>query len=230
MENNIATEVQEFRMNDVLTGDFAEMEIITCTKCGIDKLIGEFSKCPNKINGVKSACKECHNKAHVEYRRKLPNYIRSMYLTSVSNSKKRGQDLPNYDFEIYKTWLFAKSKFLWLWNDYVESDYEKDLAPSVNRLDSSLPYTLGNLELGTWRENFEHEMMEKLTGKARGNYGRSIVQQLDKDTLEVIEEFHSIAEAVRVVGDIFGSNICKCLKGTRNHTGGYAWRLVEANT
>ncbi len=54
--------------------------------------------------------------------------------------------------EFYK-WASNDSEFHRLFSDYEESKYERKLAPSVDRIDSSKGYTLDNMEFVTMSEN-----------------------------------------------------------------------------
>jgi hypothetical protein len=50
-------------------------------------------------------------------------------------------------------WAVNQDKFHHLWAIWVNSNYDRKLCPSVDRLDSSKGYTLGNMEWVTHSEN-----------------------------------------------------------------------------
>lgn len=54
------------------------------------------------------------------------------------------------------------------------------------------------------------------------------VEQLDKETGEVIAVYESATEAAKAVGLHDGGHISDCLNGRRNAAGGYRWRRLEA--
>jgi hypothetical protein len=58
--------------------------------------------------------------------------------------------LPKEDFY---TWAFKDQSFNLLFNDWVQSGYCKKLSPSVDRIDTSLGYILGNIRWVTHSEN-----------------------------------------------------------------------------
>ena len=58
------------------------------------------------------------------------------------------------------------------------------------------------------------------------DYGRVPVYQIDPDTLQVINRFPSIKEAVIATGAPMG-NLSSCLHGKRNKAGGFIWKTEE---
>lgn len=58
--------------------------------------------------------------------------------------------LPKEDF--YK-WAMDNKDFHTLWDKWVESGYERKLCPSVDRIDSSIGYTIPNMQFVTFSVN-----------------------------------------------------------------------------
>ena len=54
-----------------------------------------------------------------------------------------------------------------------------------------------------------------------------IIQQVDKDTNEVINEYHSFIEAARAIGVMRGTHIGDVVRGKRKTAYGYKWRIKE---
>lgn len=65
--------------------------------------------------------------------------------------------------EDFYNWALANPVFHSLYEDYVLSNYEQKLAPSIDRIDSSLGYIFTNIEFVTHSEN-----------SRRGNLSRRI--------------------------------------------------------
>lgn len=70
----------------------------------------------------------------------------------------------------------------------------------------------------TNKENGLYEKLSRLYGKP--------VLQIDKNTDEVIAEYHSVLEAARQLG-INNSNISKCCLGKYKQAYGYKWKYKE---
>lgn len=102
------------------------------------------------------------------------------------------------------------------WN---ESINHKDEDKQNNRID--------NLEFCTMIENIKYGTRGLRSGLARFNHPlrSKKILQLTKNGV-IIKEWCSIAEAYRQT-KICRQNIVKCLKGLRNHAGGYQWKYKE---
>lgn len=63
--------------------------------------------------------------------------------------------------EDFYNWAEGSEKFLELYYQYKFSDYDRKLAPSVDRIDSSRGYTLDNMEWVTHSENSRRGSISK---------------------------------------------------------------------
>ena len=77
-------------------------------------------------------------------------------------SRNRGHAMPNFTIKELHEWFNAQPNFDTLYNNWVDSDYDKWLKPSPDRIDSKLPYTFENLQLDTWRKNHENNTADIL--------------------------------------------------------------------
>lgn len=55
--------------------------------------------------------------------------------------------------EEFYDWAKSSPEFIRLYNDWVDSGYERKLAPTVDRIDPKLGYQLGNMQWLTHSEN-----------------------------------------------------------------------------
>lgn len=62
-------------------------------------------------------------------------------------------DLPLLDRETFYEWSLSSSNYPELHEDWVQSDYDKKLSPSIDRIDSEKGYTLSNIRWVTHSEN-----------------------------------------------------------------------------
>ena len=78
-----------------------------------------------------------------------------------------GKELLNKD-EFYE-WAKSNDTFLVLFDEYKKNEYDRRLAPSVDRVDSSKGYELSNMEFVTHSENSRRGSLNKLrcNGKNR---------------------------------------------------------------
>lgn len=72
-----------------------------------------------------------------------------------------GKSLLSKD-EFYE-WALGSNEFHRLYREWVESDYDRKLAPSVDRVDSALGYEIGNMQWVTHSENSRRGAVAKRT-------------------------------------------------------------------
>lgn len=138
-----------------------------CFKCNKEKDISEFYKHPATADGYLNKCKECTKKDvknnKTDYDLTEKGVIRVIYRTQKSNRVKRGLSLPEYTKEELKDWLYNNG-FKKFYDDWVFSGYIKDKKPSVDRIDTNKGYSLDNIRLVTWRENFLFAIEDRIKG------------------------------------------------------------------
>lgn len=93
--------------------------------------------------------------------------IRVIYKTQRRNSTVRKMPMPTYTKEELNKWLY-KNDFKKLYDRWVESGYDKNLKPSIDRLEDFKPYTFDNIKLGTWQENKNHQYEDIINGVGTG--------------------------------------------------------------
>ena len=97
--------------------------------------------------------------------------------------------------------------------------------PYVNHKDGDKTnYQLDNLEWVTAQENSIHASNTGLNDNAYAATSKP-VNQLHKQTGELINEFSSIGEAAKCTG-ITWQNIASVCKGKRKSAGGFVWRYA----
>lgn len=163
-----------------------------CNKCKKNKPLNKYFKDKSKKGGYRARCKACEskrakgfydknkenilkkakayrdsNKAEMieyqrEYRRSKDNKLKALYNNQIVNSERRGHPKPNYTFNEFKSWAIDND-FHILFKVWEDKKFDKYFAPSGDRLDSSQPYTLDNLQLVTWKENEDNYKDEFLS-------------------------------------------------------------------
>jgi len=194
-----------------------------CKHCGFSKEILLFDKCPVCRDGYNNICKECRIINNTKYRRSKKGVIQIMYICQIERSKKRNHPLPKYTFEEFKDWLDLQLNFDEIYFNWVNSNFETSLKPSIDRCNDYLGYSFDNITLGTWKENCDHNYKSQVNGENQKQC-ISVIQYTLKDKL--IKEFFSIGEASRVTG-IDTSSIIACCKERRKTAGNYIWKYKK---
>lgn len=122
-----------------------------CFNCKCEKSTIEFHTNKSKKDGLNHECKEC-TLGRLRSFKALPT---RMYSNQLIHSKSRGHPRPKYTASQFREWVLQHKDYERLYEDYTQSGYDKNLVPSVDRLDPSLPYTFDNIELVTFEENMK---------------------------------------------------------------------------
>jgi len=131
--------------------------------------------------------------------------------------------LPSYTKEELQEWLFSQPLWFELYDNWVLSGFKKKLAPSIDRINYDLPYSLGNIQLMTWEEN--HKKGYEAVKSCVHHTQQKAVMQFGKDG-SFIAEYVSIKEASRQTG-INDYTIILVCKDERKTAGGYIWKYKE---
>ena len=201
----------------------------TCLRCNIFLPLSDFHSNTriSKHTGkpaiyYSSYCKSCNKEICKERRQSKSGLFDTIYNGQLGSSKKRGHTSPNYSKEQLILWIESQPNFPDLYASWINSKYNSWLKPSVDRLDETLPYSLSNLRLVTWRENAEAFKQKKI--KEGVGDCKAVNQYLDG---VLINTFHSLAEAERESG-AFAGNILRCCRGEYKTSKGFVWRYVNA--
>ena len=98
--------------------------------------------------------------------------------------------------------------------------------PSVDRLEDSIGYSFGNIQIMTWAENKAKCYRDVRSGKlTNGRNPQKKVLQMDKSG-KLIKGFVSVRQAERETG-LDGSSISKCCRGERLTVEGFTWKYAD---
>ena len=198
-----------------------------CSHCSVEKDLSFFSKNKNNKDGLQDECKKC-NKDKLDFKtRSLDGIGKYIYKVQKQSSKKRGHNPPEYSLDEFEKWLFSQPIFYKIYDEWKESGYDRWLKPSVDRKDNSLPYSIDNIVLMTWKENSIKANADMRSGKLiHGTKPQRMISQWDNNN-NIIAIYVSAREASRQTG-INGGNIRNVsVKNKHRKAGGYFWRYVD---
>lgn len=152
-----------------------------CRKCCKVKELQDFPKHPECTDGRKFVCKACvYSRQKVQVKescnsaqRKYSKTEKGFLVRTYSNMLGRVKGLIKNKQHLYLgleilsredfyNWSITNPDFKKLLEDYKDSGYDMKLAPSIDRIDTSKGYILGNIRWMTHSEN------SALGGKNRG--------------------------------------------------------------
>lgn len=168
-----------------------------------------------------SYCRNCNKQNSKEFRQTRVGLFSLIYSGQVGSSKRRGHPPPDYTKEELIDWITQQPNFEQIYTAWENADFDRWLKPSPDRLDETLPYTLGNLQLITWGENaqsFKQKKVDTGVGDCK-----PVAQYLDG---VVVRTYHSIQEAARQTGAAAG-NIIRCCRGEYATSKGFVWRYAN---
>ena len=194
----------------------------TCTKCQTPKSLEKFNKSKSMLDGHLNVCKPCQAIAQLEYRRTKKGLVSDIYSEQKRSSRRRGHKPPAYTVLELRQWFREQPSANKLYKAWKLSGYDKDLRPSVDRLDDSKSYSFDNIQLMTWGENKAKGYADVKSGKIKSR--NKAVVQMDMDG-NFIAEHHSAAEASRKTGTN-RHRISDCCNNKIDSFNDFKWKFV----
>jgi hypothetical protein len=192
-----------------------------CSRCGDVKLLKDFSFNKATKSGFMCSCKECDKLKAKIYRKTKKGLVYSIYSNQTLHSKQKGKSKPSYSLNELRTWLFSQELFHKLYDNWVESGYDRMLIPSIDRKNDYKSYSFDNIQLMTWKENMEKGSFDRING-INNKLSKAVIQYDLEGNF--IKEYYSIMQASRD-NKISDSNISSVCSGKRFKTaGGFIWK------
>ena len=160
-----------------------------------------------------------------KYTRTIKGLVKKIYAHQIRNTKQRGHELPKYTEEELYDWFIAENSKSCIYENWVNSNYDKELIPSIDRLINTKTYSIDNIQLVTWKRNKELANEGIRNGSIQNqtllNNGLRGVVQIDLFG-NIVNEFISFSEATRITGiDHRGiSDVCRNIRKTFH---GFIW-------
>lgn len=182
--------------------------IFICNECS-EEFEADVASVKHK---QQTRCVKCRN-GKMEYGKNIRELAGRLNSHTRYNCRKRNQELPFWKntFEL-EEWLTKQNNFDELYSNWANSDYNKNLTPSIDRIDNSKSYTIDNIELVTWQEN-DKRGSEYLKSKMNKHGYVSVYYESG----EYIDSYTSISEASKIHNC---PNLPKVITGERNKSCG----------
>lgn len=192
-------------------GKFIALDLLTTSKSKTGKIY------------YNNRCRDCDNKRRKDLTKTLHGLIDQIYGCNVKHSKRRGHNPPKYSKDELRVWLLDHPDFDRLYENWVASDYDRLLIPSVDRIDDNAGYSLSNIRLVTFRQNQEKSYYQRRNGLSVSGEICEPVVQITLDG-EFVARYISAMDAERQTG-IGCSNIRCCAIGKHNQriAKGFVW-------
>lgn len=194
-----------------------------CNKCHLLLSLDEFHKNNRCVDGRATLCKDCVRRSQEAYYQTPNGFLIKMYTGLSSKSKDRNHPPPNFDKLEFMLWA-KEEGFDSLFQVWLSLGQPREITPSVDRLNSTFPYTINNIRLVTWRENNEAAYTERKSC-ARVTRQCKTVNQYALDGA-FIKEYLSIANAARE-NSFCRTNINTCALGKAASAHGFVWKYGE---
>lgn len=150
-------------------------------------------------------------------------HIQDIYLNQLGSSSRRNIGAVQYTKQELTDWCLAQPLYHSLHADWVASGFLRELAPSVDRKDDYLPYSLSNIQLMTAKQNLDKGFADRAAG-----VNNKLSTSVDQFTLDgvYVATYPSCNLAGRAMGKINGSSIAAVCTGKRNKAHGYVWKYT----
>ena len=113
-----------------------------CIVCLKTKEYSEFAESRDK-------CRKCRSIENRNRLRTMDGVIKRIYASQKTHSKDRGHIPPLYSLKELTLYMMNSNKYIELYHNWARSEYNKELKPSIDRLDDSLGYSFDNIRKST---------------------------------------------------------------------------------
>jgi hypothetical protein len=155
-----------------------------CKKCNEVKSLNEFVRHKECVDGYSNTCKKCkllwqqikRTENDNTHTKKYEKTINGFLMRAYRNMKSRVTGIQSKKFHLYAgkniiskqefyDWSLQNAEFNILYNNWIKSNYNRKLSPSVDRIDSSLGYELENMRWITHSENSKNGSISRHKNK-----------------------------------------------------------------
>ena len=95
----------------------------------------------------------------------MVSYAKRKYSELKSRIKRKKFEKENLSLSSFLVWIMNNKDYRNIYIEYVNSSKNRNLCPSIDRLDDYKTYSIDNIRLVTWRENKDKYNSDRLVGK-----------------------------------------------------------------
>ena len=194
-----------------------------CTKCKTSKELSEYNVRKLSKDGFTSRCKICLSVSDKEYYHTIKGICYNLFYAHVHRSKLKSFAVPLYTKIELKEWIINQDNFKELYENWVNSNYKKELSLSVDRLDDYKGYSFDNIQLVTWEFNNKKGHDDMKNGINNKN-SKSVLKYSMNG--EFLGEYYSIRSVARILG-VSERGIIRCCKGKQKYANGFKWKYKK---
>lgn len=148
--------------------------------------------------------------------------ITKIYGKQRFSSRKRKHPEPAYTNHQLRSWIVMQPNWEELFIRWQDSGYDKNLTPSIDRLDDYKPYTFDNIRLVTWHDNNQSHYEDR---RNRINNKKCMKIYHYDISNNLIAKYESAVDAAKAIG-ISKSMVSMIVNGKRSPKG---YRLIKEN-
>jgi hypothetical protein len=158
------------------------------------------------------------------WRRSEKGLLSTIYTEQKSSSKHRNHKPPAYTLGELTEWFYQQPNSKVLYTVWVDSNYDKWLRPSVDRLVNTLGYSLENIQLTSFRDNNQRSHNDA----SEGLNIVSLLKSVDQYDLKgnFIQSYKSLTKASKATGQSAGA-ICISCNNKEYHAKKWLWKYSE---
>lgn len=173
---------------------------------------------------------EYSKKYRLEHKGDINFWFTKSYGRLKRDNKNKFNLLLPFSKDEFKEWISSnyKCELEKMLKDYKESNYKKDLCPSIDRIDDYKSYTFDNMQLITWKENNDKGRISLKNKKqcsemAKRVWSKKVIQK-DLDG-NVIATFNSTHDVERLLG--YDSSLIARACRLNKVSKGYRWEYAQ---
>lgn len=153
------------------------------------------------------------------YRHLPKGMLTNLYHKMSDRNIKNGFGVIPFTLDMFQQWAISDDKFIYIFDVWVKSNYDKNLKPSVDRTDHYKGYNFDNMTWMFWEDN------KKKSFREVGDKKQKPILMLKNN--EVVGRFKSVDDARYFLNMKSNGNISMCLAGKRNSVKGYRFIYVN---